>query len=90
MEAAALLSRGSNAPTSKGGYSNRSNGKRERPVCSHNGLVRPVVNKCYKIHGYPPRYKNKGKGHSANQVSLSYVDNPVELTTLALTSSQCQ
>ena len=52
-----------------------------------------VVDKFYKIHGYLPRYKNKGKGHSANQVSLGSnldnVDSMEELATMARASSQC-
>ena len=52
-----------------------------------------MVDKCYKIHGYHLGYKNKGKGHLANQVSLgSNLDNAdsmEELTIVALTSSHC-
>ena len=93
VEFVALFSRGSNTSSNKGNYANKSNGKRERPVCSHCGILGHVVDKCYKIHGYPPGYKNKGKGHSTNQVSLgSNLDNAdsmEEVTTVALTSSQC-
>ena len=52
-----------------------------------------MVDKCYKIHGYPPGYKSKGKSYSANQVAFSptgYANGMEELTTIALTSSQCQ
>ena len=51
------------------------------------------MDKCYKIHGYPPGYKSKGKSYSANQVAFSptcYANGMEELTTIALTSSQCQ
>ena len=93
VESAALFSRGTNTSSNKGNYASKYNGKKERPVCSHCGILGHVVDKCYKIHGYPPGCKNKGKGHSANQVSLgSNLDNAdsmEELTTIALTSSQC-
>nr|XP_023882015.1 uncharacterized protein LOC111994377 [Quercus suber] len=93
VESAALFSRGPNNSSNKGNYTNKPNGRRERPICSHCGILGHVVDKRYKIHGYPPRYKNKGKGHSANQVSmgsnLDHTDSMKELTTVALTSSQC-
>ena len=44
------------------------NSRKERPVCTYCGLVGHVADKCYKLHGYPPGYKHKGKA-SANQVS---------------------
>ncbi|XP_075645624.1 uncharacterized protein LOC142616716 [Castanea sativa] len=33
---------------------------KERPTCSHCGLLGHTVEKCYKIHGYPLGYKTKG------------------------------
>ena len=32
--------------------------KKERPQCTHCGLFGYIVDKCYKIHGFPPGYKN--------------------------------
>lgn len=32
--------------------------KRDKPVCRHCGITGHTVDKCYKIHGYPPGYKN--------------------------------
>ena len=46
------------------------NAKKERHVCTHCGIVGHVADKCYKLHGYPPGYKHKGKA-LANQVSSS-------------------
>lgn len=46
---------------------NKNKGK-ERPVCSHCGITSHVVEKCYKLHGYLPGYKGKGKNSMANQV----------------------
>ena len=93
VEYAALFSRGLNNSSNKGNYTNKPNGKRERPICSHCGILGHVVDKCYKIHGYPHGYKKKGKGHSTNQVSmgsnLDHIDTMEDLTTVALTSSQC-
>ena len=53
------------------GYSgNKSGPKKERPFCTHCNMLGHIVDKCYKLHGYPPGYKHKGKPNSnANQVS---------------------
>ncbi|XP_050277371.1 uncharacterized protein LOC126718978 [Quercus robur] len=51
-----------NANWSKG------NNKKERPLCTHCNMLGHTIDKCYKLHGYPPGYKPKGKSN-ANQVS---------------------
>lgn len=38
-------------------YSGGYNKQRSRPICSHCGLLGHTVNRCYKLHGYPPGYK---------------------------------
>ena len=35
--------------------------KKERPTCNHCGLLGHTVDKCYKLHGFPPGYKARGK-----------------------------
>lgn len=40
---------------------NNRNGNRERPFCSHCKLQVHTIDKCYKLHGYPPGYKPKSK-----------------------------
>uniref|UniRef100_A0A2N9EH09 Retrotransposon Copia-like N-terminal domain-containing protein n=1 Tax=Fagus sylvatica TaxID=28930 RepID=A0A2N9EH09_FAGSY len=30
-------------------------GKKDRPMCSHCGVAGHIVDKCYKLHGFPPR-----------------------------------
>uniref|UniRef100_A0A2N9H706 Reverse transcriptase Ty1/copia-type domain-containing protein n=1 Tax=Fagus sylvatica TaxID=28930 RepID=A0A2N9H706_FAGSY len=59
--------------------------KRERPLCSHCGITGHIVDKCYKLHGYPPRYKFKNKVHFANQSSVIGED-----PHLPFTQAQCQ
>uniref|UniRef100_A0A2N9IZ24 Retrotransposon Copia-like N-terminal domain-containing protein n=1 Tax=Fagus sylvatica TaxID=28930 RepID=A0A2N9IZ24_FAGSY len=55
--------------------------KRDKPTCSHYGLIGYTMEKCYKLHGYPPGYKTRGKGPVANQVSLSnFGTNAVTVT----------
>ena len=81
--AAKTMNFGSNSKTFKKG--------KERPTCSHCGLLGHTVEKCYKIHGYPPRYKTKAR---ANQVSsLDSVQDSVATPTpqhFPFTMEQCQ
>jgi hypothetical protein len=49
--------------------------KKDRPICSHCGITRHTVDKCYKLHGYPPGYKFKAKMHSVHQ-SSTVVEDP--------------
>ena len=45
---------------------NVKNFKKGRPQCTHYGAMGHVVDKCYKLHGYPPGYKFKStKGQVA-------------------------
>jgi len=55
--------------------------RKTKPVCSHCGVIGHTVEKCYKIHGFPPGFKftrNKTAGSSssssANQVQTT--DSP--------------
>nr|XP_023919079.1 uncharacterized protein LOC112030643 [Quercus suber] len=59
------------------GKGNKNKGK-ERPICSHCGITGHVAEKCYKLHGYPPGYKGKGKYSKAIQVGgpdLGFMDS---------------
>ena len=38
---------------------NVKNAKKGWPQCTHCGAMGHVVDKCYKLHGYPPGYKFK-------------------------------
>lgn len=61
-------------------------GKLGRPQCTHCGILGHVVDKCYKLHGYPPGYKFKNKGQQggssfANTVTITYnLEENVSLT----------
>ena len=67
--------------------------KKDRPTCSHCGILGHTVDKCYKFYGYPPGYKFKSKNpHAkaqANQTSSSTTeafattDSPLVPLTLA-------
>ena len=86
-----------NSKNNSGGFAswNKGNGKKERPFCTHCNMSGHTVEKCYKLHGYPPGYKPKGKNNaSANQVS-SYLSNGVENFTSGgnfcpISKTQCE
>ena len=66
-------------------------GKKDRPLCSHCGVLGHSVDKCFKLHGYPPNYgKGKGKPQAVHLVSE---ESPISSTgdsSLMLTQSQYQ
>ena len=57
--------------------------KNGRPQCTHCGAMGHVVDKCYKLHGYPIGYKFKNKGGQpfANNVVATevHISEPVAL-----------
>ena len=65
-----------------------------RPMCSHCGKPGHFKEKCYKLIGFPLRYKQKGKISMANQVSLSGDSGQYEDASqsgfFSFTSEQCQ
>ena len=40
-----------------------SKSKWERPLCSNCGIQGHIVDKCYKLHRYPPSYKTREKSN---------------------------
>ena len=92
--AAVLATLGAKAGNAK----NYTKSKTVRPQCTHYGAMGHVVDKCYKLHGYPPGYKFKNKGQSfANNVIIAEdsASEPVTLTKaeyqqlVGLLNSQC-
>ncbi|CAI9776019.1 unnamed protein product [Fraxinus pennsylvanica] len=69
------------------------NNKKERPQCSHCGLLGYKIDKCYQVHGYPPGYKIRNKNpviHGvANQVE-SAPDATSNLAQFPFTKNQYQ
>ena len=60
---------------------------KDRSICSHCGVSGHTIEKCYRLHGFPPGYKfTKGKNapHSVNQVSETTAPQ------LPITYAQCQ
>ena len=49
--------------------------RRDRPFCTHCKYQGHTIEKCYKLHGYPPGYKSKAKiNHSAAAVNTSDIN----------------
>jgi len=38
--------------------------KKDRPLCTHCKMLGHTIDKCYKLHGYPPGYKPRVKGQA--------------------------
>ena len=65
---------------------------KDRPVCTHCGKTGHTVDKCYKLHGFPPGFKFKNKPAMAHQVSSgssSEFVSPMHQFS-AFTFEQCQ
>ena len=81
---------------SKGNSSwNKGNGKKEMLFFTHYNMLGHTIEKCYKLHGYPPGYKPKGKSTiNENQVS-SNLGNVAENASVAtnqhpISKAQCE
>ncbi|KAL4603726.1 hypothetical protein ACB092_10G144400 [Castanea dentata] len=44
---------------------------KDRSICTHCGKTGHTVDKCYKLHGFPPGFKSKNRPSMAHQVSSS-------------------
>jgi hypothetical protein len=70
--------------------------RKDRPTCSHCGISGHTMEKCYRLHGFPPGFKfTKGKvagEHSANQVSEFFdrSSGNQDAPSLPFTQDQCQ
>ena len=52
--------------------------RRERPTCTHCGLLGHTIDNCYKLHGYPPGYKPRSRfTYSTNQVQEVSQEEPI-------------
>ena len=52
------------------GVSRGKNSKgKDRPICTQCGKLGHVKEKCFKLHGFPPGFKPKGKNFMVNQVN---------------------
>lgn len=91
VENSVLFTRNQETQSHSSTVGNRSTGKyfnqkKDRPLCSRCGFIGHTVDKCYKLHGYPPSYKPRVKSSagSAHQVSSKMTPS------LPITLEQCQ
>ena len=59
-------------------------GKKDMPMCNHCGVAEQIVDKWYKLHGFPPGYKSRVNTHAANQPFV--LGEP----HMPITQAQCQ
>ncbi|KAG6698883.1 hypothetical protein I3842_08G041700, partial [Carya illinoinensis] len=80
------------AAKSENSFRNFKGNARSRLLCSHCGLAGHIVDKCFKLHGYPPNYKfrDKSKTGSVNSVQQSSMVADNSSTTLPITVDQYQ
>ena len=60
-----------------------SNGKgKDRLMCTHCGKLGHTIDKCYKLHGFPPTYKTKNKSmaHLVSFPTLDQTHNHMAMT----------
>ncbi|XP_030950060.1 uncharacterized protein LOC115973965 [Quercus lobata] len=65
---------------------------RDRPICTHCGKLGHIMEKCFKLHGFPPGFKPKGKNFRVNQVNVqeAYADDDHTSANFPFTQEQCQ
>ncbi|KAG7942664.1 hypothetical protein I3843_16G115500 [Carya illinoinensis] len=64
--------------------------RKEKVLCTQCGMTNHIVDKCYKLHGYPPSYKQKGKVSSANQVMVQLSSAPFDQNCMPFSQEQYQ
>jgi hypothetical protein len=70
--------------------------RKEKPVCTHCGITGHIVDKCYKLHGFPPGFKFTKKPFASSSVNYaaqnygeSFSENS-QVPQLPITAEQCQ
>ena len=78
--------------TSKNPGDKKKQDKKDRPLCSHCGILGHLVDKCYKLHGYPPGYgKGKSKPAAHCVTDSSTLADSVEMDSdMPMTQAQYQ
>ena len=56
-----------------GVYRGKNSKGKDRPICTYCRKLRHVMEKCFKVHGFPPGFKPKGKNFMVNQVNAQRV-----------------
>lgn len=67
--------------------------QKDRPICRHCGKTRHVIDKCFQLHGFPPRYRSnkpKQSSFSTNQISEVSGSSSKPSSDLSVTHNQVQ
>ena len=75
--------------------SNQKNEGKNRPLCTYCGKLGHIIDKCYKLHGFPTGFKFKNKPSMAHQLSSGQILESLPFASplhnhLAFTSNQYQ
>ncbi|XP_075665179.1 uncharacterized protein LOC142634810 [Castanea sativa] len=92
VDSTALVAKIPNLGNNLVGNSVGTKGK-EKPICTHCGKIGHTVDKCYRLHGFPPGFKFKNKTAMAHQVSLPHAQDLVSNTStgnITFTTEQYQ
>lgn len=58
------------------------------PLCRHHEILRHTKDKCFKLHGYPPRFK-KGKTITTGSINVVQ-DDTIEPSNRSFSNQQYQ
>lgn len=56
-------------------FNNQNHDTKDRPYCSHYKFQRHTIEKCYKLHEYPPGYKPKPRPNHINDAMINEQTN---------------
>ena len=66
----------------------------QKPKCSHCHRIGHTIDKCYKVHGYPPGHPQRGKPNkqtvNTNLATLGHQESQVKETDNSMTKDQIQ
>ena len=79
VESTVLAEKGQNFTTNS--TSNHSVEGKDRPVSTHCGKLGHTIDKCYKLHVFPPSFKFKNKPSMAHQVSSSQAQKSLPMAS---------
>jgi hypothetical protein len=91
VEIAALMTRASSQYQNQQHHNSKSSFRKDRPLCTHCSLLGHTMEKCYKLHGYPPGYKfNKNKPNTISANEVQEVDQSFQIPQLSISQEQIQ
>jgi hypothetical protein len=71
-------------PVQQNKFTKSFNNWKEKPICSHCGIAGHTVDKCYKLHGYPPRFKftkrSSPGGYANKPIAHSVIHSQEEIS----------